>query len=172
MAIVEPVERSRMLKVGSEAEVLGSMIDFYWATLLAKCSGLDEQQLKRRAIEPSSLTLLGLLRHCTVTERYFFEECLEGEALEPLYTSLADPDGDFNDLDSLPAVQVVRRFLDQCERSRVIAAAHSLDDVAYSDVFHSDVSFRFIAVHLVDEYARHCGHADLLREVIDGSVGH
>lgn len=172
MVVIEPVERSRMLKIGSEESVLWSMVDFYRATLLSKCSGLDEEQLKRRAVNPSSLSLLGLLRHCTATERYFFEECLEGGTLAPLYSTIADPDGDFNDLDSLSAAQVVHRFLEQCDRSRVIAAAHSFDDVAYSDVFQSDLSLRFVAVHLVDEYARHCGHADLLREVIDGSVGH
>ncbi len=171
MAIIDNVKRARFRFTGDEPEVVWAMLEFYRQTLLFKCEGLDQAQLRLRPIVPSNLSLLGLLRHLTVVERYWFQECLDGQALDPLYTQ-DDPDGDFNDLDSAPAQEVWRRYQAQCDISRGITAVHSFDEVVACDLFGTPVSLRFIGTHLVDEYARHCGHADLLREVIDGTVGH
>lgn len=89
----------------------------------------------------------------------------------PVYTG-TNPDGDFNDLDSNSVEAAVALYLEMCGLSRAIAPTHSFDEVVYSDAFESDLTYRFITVHLVDEYARHCGHADLFRELIDGAIGH
>lgn len=137
---------------------------------MAKCQGLNEEHLKRRSVPPSTLTLLGLVRHMTENERYWFEECLLSRDLSPMYATDDSHDGEFDDLDSTPAEEVVQRFLAVCDSSRRIVAMHALDEVAPRSVF-GPVSLRFIGMHLVDEYARHCGHADLLRQAIDGAVG-
>jgi uncharacterized damage-inducible protein DinB len=170
MAVVNEVERSEYIGTGGEREIIWVMLDFYRDTLLAKCQGLDEEQLKRRSVPPSTLTLLGLVRHMTENERYWFEECLLGRDLPPMYATDDSHDGEFNDLDSTSAEEVVKRFLAVRDSSRRIVAVHSLDEVAPRSDF-GPVSLRFIGMHLVDEYARHCGHADLLRQAIDGAVG-
>jgi hypothetical protein len=169
MAAIHDVERSERLFTGGEAEILWAMLDFHRSTFLWKCEGLDEDQLRRRSVTPSELSLLDLLSHLTGAERHWFQECLLGSVLEPL--NLVAPDGEVNPLDPTPVEEVLQRFLDTCDTSRRIASEHSLDDVVYSETFEVDVNFRFIAVHMIEEYARHCGHADLLREAIDGAVG-
>jgi hypothetical protein len=96
---------------------------------------------------------------------------LLGHHLEPLYA--ITPDGEIDPLDPTPAEEVVQRFLTACDESRSISSAHSLDEVVPSarTGYGRPASLRFIAVHMIEEYARHCGHADLLRETIDGVVG-
>jgi hypothetical protein len=169
MAAVHDVERRERQFTGAEGEVLWSMLDFHRSTLLWKCEGLDEEQLRRRSVTPSALSLLDLLSHLTGAERYWFQSCLLGRVLEPLYSTTAD--GDVDPLDPTPTDEVVKRFLATCDDSRRITSDRSLDEVVYSEVFQCPVSLRGIAVHMIEEYARHCGHADLLREAIDGAVG-
>jgi len=169
MPLIVGVERSERLFQGDEPEVLWSMLDRLRSTFLLKCEGLDEEELGRRSVTPSELSLFDLLRHLTGAERYWFQQCLLGSVLEPLY--MTTPDGEIDPLDPTTAEDVVKRFLTACDESRRIAAVHSLEEVVPSEVYGRPVSFRFIAVHMIEEYARHCGHADLLRESIDGAVG-
>jgi len=169
MVVINKVDRSEHLCVGSETDVLWSMLDYHRSTLLWKCAGLDEEQLRRRSVTPSALSLFELLQHLTSAERYWFQECLLGSSLEPLYSTT--PEGEIDPLDPTPVEDVVRHFLATCQESRRIVAVHSLDEIVPSQVWGSSVSLRFIAMHMVEEYARHCGHADLLREAIDGAVG-
>jgi hypothetical protein len=169
MSAVNGVKRPEILHVGDETEILANMLDRQRATLLWKCEGLDEDQLRRRSVTPSELSLLDLLRHLTGAERYWFHKCLDGRELTPLYATT--PDGEIDDTDPTPAGQVVQNYLTVCEESRRIAAAHPLDEVVQSAVAGGPVNARYIAWHMVEEYARHCGHADLLRESIDGAVG-
>jgi hypothetical protein len=131
--------------------------------------GLDEDQLWRRSVTPSELSLFDLLRHLTGAERYWFQACLGGRELKPLY--LTTPDGEIDETDPTPPADIMLNFLAACEESRQIAAAHALDDVVDSGVAGCPVTARYVGWHMVEEYARHCGHADLLRESIDGSVG-
>lgn len=147
------------------------MVDFHRATLLMKCEGLEDEDLVRRAVPPSSLSLLGLVRHSTEVEQYWFERVFLGLEVHPPYSSDERRDGDFDELDSEPASDAIAHFLAQCEGSREIARTHQLEDLSVLEREDGRVSLRYIGVHLVDEYARHCGHADLLREVIDGVVG-
>jgi hypothetical protein len=169
MAAIDDVERSEPESVGSEADILWTMLDYYRSTLLKKCEGLDEEQLKRRTVEPSDLNLFDLLRHLTGAERAWFQWELLGRTVEPLY--LLTEDGEYDPRDITPADEVVRHFLAACEESRQISTDLSLDKVVHSNICGRDVNLRYIAVHMIEEYARHCGHADFLREWIDGVVG-
>ncbi len=169
MAVIDERERPDYIFVGGEAEVLSAMLDRLRGTFLMKCEGLDEDQLKRRSVLPSELTLFDLLIHLTGAERHWFQSCLLGITLQPL--SPVTPDGELEEGDQTPAEVVVQRYLAACEESRRAAAAHSLDEVVPSVTYECPVSLRFITVHMIEEYARHCGHADLLRETIDGATG-
>jgi uncharacterized damage-inducible protein DinB len=146
-------------------------LDYQRATLLWKCEGLDGADLARRGVPPSTLSLLGLVRHMTLVEWSWFQRFFSGsDAPEPISTQ-EDVDADFNDLRPGEAKVDLDRFRAQCDVSRgIVAAADSLDALAASTA-RGEISLRWIMIHMIEEYARHNGHADLLRELIDGEVG-
>jgi hypothetical protein len=160
MAAIKDVQRPGYVYVGSETEVLQRMLDLYRATLLWKCEGLEEQELRQRSVTPSELSLFELLRHLTDAERYWFQVCVAGREIA----------GGFEP-GTVPVEDVLAHYLDACAESRQITSAHALDQVTFSAVYGQPVSHRFVLVHMIGEYARHCGHADLLRESIDGATG-
>ena len=151
--------------------MLSVWLDYQRATLLWKCQGLEGAALAHRGVPPSSLTLLGLVRHMALVEWWWFDHIFTGSASpEPISTS-DDRDADFNDIDPGRALADLELFQLQCDVSRVIvAAAESLDTTSVS-AEKPTVSLRWIMIHMIEEYARHNGHADLLREQIDGAVG-
>jgi hypothetical protein len=152
--------------------MLAAWLDFHRATLVWKCSELTPDQLREPAVPPSALTLIGLMRHMTEVERGWFQEVFAGEKLPELYCTEGDPDGDFHGVADFGAAEVLERFRWECDRSRKISAeADSLDVIGANKRRGDDVSLRWILVHMIEEYGRHNGHADLLRERIDGSVG-
>jgi uncharacterized damage-inducible protein DinB len=160
---------------GSERDTLTGFLGWHRGTLELKCSGLDAEALARRAVEPSSLSLLGLVRHMTEVERGWFRRLMAGQDAPPRYYSSEDPDGDFDNVRPDPAMvaeawQAWREeiaFADQ-----FIAAAPGLDLVGKrEDKWRGPMSLRWVLNHMIEEYARHNGHADLLRERIDGAVG-
>lgn len=158
--------------VADERKMLDSWLDFHRATLLSKCEGLDDDQLKARSVPPSSLSLLGLVRHMTEVEKHWFRNVLCDEGLPPLYWSDDNEDGDFDDVDSADVsanFAVFRRELNTCHR--ILAQHRDLDAVGKKQLRGQDVSLRWIYVHMIEEYARHNGHADFLRERIDGVTG-
>ena len=156
--------------VGDERTMLPAWIDYHRATLLRKCELLDGDALACRSVPPSSLSLLGLVRHMTIVEWSWFERVFAGRSTpEPISTD-DDVDADFNDLDPGRAMEDIERFQRQCAISReIVAVTPSMDEVAA--VYKETLSLRWIMVHMIEEYARHNGHADLLRELIDGAVG-
>jgi hypothetical protein len=163
-----------------ERAAVEAWLDFHRATLRMKCAGLTPEQLGLRSVPPSTLSLRGLLRHMTEVERSWFRRALAGEQAPPLYYGPDDEDGDFDavgrDPDHPdPATAVAREldaFVAECENSRALAAGHdSLDDVGAGLRHGQQVSLRWIYLHMIEEYARHNGHADLLRECIDGVTG-
>ena len=164
-------DRQPTRKLGSEREQLDSWLDFYRDTLIAKCAGLSDNQLASRSVAVSDLTLLGLLRHMAAVEWWWFEHNFAALDTPELIDSSTNPDADFNDLGSLPVSSVYEMFVTQVARSREQAADGELDEVARR---HSENPFnlRWIYIHMIEEYARHCGHADFLREAIDGHVGY
>jgi uncharacterized damage-inducible protein DinB len=156
--------------------MLAGWLDFHRATLEMKCAGLGPAQLATRAAEPSTLTLLGLVRHMADVERGWFRRRLGAEDAPPLYYSDADPDGDFDNVDpaTADAATVEAAFATwraECAPAREIAAALPSLDVMVTDRAGRRLSARWVLHHMVEEYARHNGHADLLRERIDGSTG-
>jgi uncharacterized damage-inducible protein DinB len=172
MTSVEHVKRPEVHFNGTEEEVLWSMLEHYRATALDKCADLNDEQLRRQSVPPSSLSMIGIVRHLTDVERYWFQECFLGLDVDSRYSTDEDRDADFHATDSAPTDEVVAAFLSECEASRAVTRSHRLDESAQKLRRGIDVTLRFIGVHLVEEYARHCGHLDLLREAIDGEVDH
>jgi len=161
---------------GDERVMLNAFLDAQRDTLEWKCSGLTPEQLKEAAVPPSGLTLLGLLRHLTEVEYFWLEGILLGEGSHlGLYSGQANPaEGEraWTDLDSHSVEEVIQNWKDACEASRRNAASvPSLDTAAVYPWDNEPVTLRWITVHMIREYARHTGHADLLRERIDGATG-
>jgi hypothetical protein len=155
--------------VNDERAMLESWLEFHRTTLLMKCEGLDDAGLRQRSVPPSSLSLLGLVRHLTDVERNWFRRILIDEGVP----WLANPDGDFDDVDGADVAADIEAFRAELDTCRSIAAQHpNLDAIGAGKRYGVyDVSLRWIYVHMIEEYARHNGHADLLRERIDGVVG-
>jgi hypothetical protein len=157
---------------GPELVQLASWLDFYRATLLEKCDGLSGAQLKERPIVTSRLSLLGIVRHMTFVEQQWFETSFSGRETTAYYKSAADRDLDFNDLDGESVENVVALFERTLEVSRAVVAEHGLDEVTANPSRGRYVDLRWVLIHMIEEYARHCGHADLIRELIDGVTGY
>ena len=165
------VERIDPPLVAQEREMLDAWLDYHRATLAVKCEGLTDDQLRARAVPPSSLSLLGLVRHMGEVERSWFRRVLGGEQAPPRYYSDENPDGDFDDVAGADVAEAFGYWRDECAYARErVAAAPSLD-VTGTGRRGETYSLRWIMVHMIEEYARHNGHADLLRERIDGTVG-
>lgn len=158
-------------RTADERTTLLTFLEWQRSTLARKCEGLSAEQLRQRAAPPSGLSLLGLVRHLADVERGWFRRTLAAEEVPSLYGSDADPDGDFDNVDSADRDEAFATWLAECERSRQIAATRGLDDEGRQRSGRA-VSLRWILVHMIEEYSRHNGHADLLRERIDGATGY
>ena len=165
--------RSAIPPASGELGVLSEYLDRYRMTFEMKCEGLDAEQMARRSVPPSTLSLLGLLRHLAKVEHSWFRRVLEGQPeLDRLYWSEDDRDLDFNA--AVADDEVVAEAWESWRREvahgrQVLAAATDLG--AQVEVHGEPAEIRDIVVHMVEEYARHVGHADLLRECIDGRTG-
>ncbi|MER8006285.1 DinB family protein [Streptomyces sp. NPDC094149] len=157
---------------GDERPMLDSWLDFHRATLELKCKGLDDAQVRAAAAEPSVLTLLGLVQHMSEVERNWFQRTVAGLDVPPVY-------GEGNEsgygLDSARGLQealdVWRR---EIARGRELCAGRPLEQagrLADGPMAGVEVSLRWVLIHMIEEYARHNGHADILRERIDGVTG-
>lgn len=164
-------DRSDPPRVGTEAEVLTAYLDWHRRTLEAKCEGLTPEQLSARAVTASSLSLHGLVRHLAGVERWWLRIQFAGEDLPLLYYSDDDPDQDFDDLDGDPAEAFATWRAEAGRAREIVAAADSLDETGTESRSGEPVQLRSVLVKLIAEYARHNGHADLLRESIDGATG-
>ena len=165
------VTRQNTPYVAGERQMLEAWLDFHRQTLLAKCSGLTAGQLRQRAAPPSTLSLLGLVRHMAEVERGWFRRSVAGEDAGFLYSSEADPDGEFDHIDTADAEQDFATYLREIDLARQAAAGRELDETFFHPRRRARLSVRWVYVHMLEEYARHNGHADLLRERIDGATG-
>jgi uncharacterized damage-inducible protein DinB len=156
--------------VAGERAMLESWLEYHRATLAWKCEGLDDAQLRERAVPPSPLSLLGLVRHMADVERSWFRRVLGGENVPGIYWTDDDPDGDFDNVDAADVQEAFATWRAECEHARRNAAAAGSLDVTGQRRGEA-VTLRWILVHMIEEYARHNGHADFLRERIDGAVG-
>jgi hypothetical protein len=154
-----------------EREMLRGWLDFHRATLVRKLHGLTPEQLALRPAPPSDMSLLGLLRHHAEGERWMFGCLFLGEPDVPYFGR--EDFGDFTGADQSMVDASWDTWQVACERSRAIEAAAQLDDLsAEAGPWHDEpVSMRWLLMHMIEEYARHNGHADLLRERIDGNTG-
>jgi uncharacterized damage-inducible protein DinB len=144
----------------------------YRVTLEMKCADLDAEQLARQSVPPSNMSLLGLVRHLAQVEHTWFQRVLQGNDLPRLYWSATDRDNDWNGAVADPAV--VDEAWSTWRREVAAADEWLAGDVSMdAEVQHhgEPVAVRDVLVHLVEEYARHMGHADLIRECIDGRTG-
>jgi uncharacterized damage-inducible protein DinB len=159
--------------IAGEREQLDAWLDFHRDTLLQKCSGLTAEQLKLRPVEPSGLSLLGLVRHMTDVERWWFRVHATNQDMTFRYFTMDNLSGDFDDLDTHDAPAVLAAFEEEAALSRAAMRGKSLDEVVPSHGHHPEQvrDLRWIYLHMIEEYARHNGHADLLRERIDGTTG-
>jgi hypothetical protein len=163
------ITRTRPLRADERGSLEG-WLAFHRQTLLLKCAGLTAAQLKTRSIEPSSLSLLGLVRHMAEVERWWFRRCFAGEQIGDLFCSEQRPDGDFDDVDDADAETDLLAFDREVKLADQAAAGRALDETFVSGLGH-ELDLRWIYLHMIEEYARHNGHADLLRERIDGVTG-
>jgi uncharacterized damage-inducible protein DinB len=152
--------------------MLNTWLEFHRATLIWKCTGLTDEQLRLRSVPPSSLSLLGLVRHMTEVERAWFQRVFLGTDSPHIYSAEPGQDGDFDDVDTADVASDLARFAEECQNARIAeASAESLDVTGVNRRDGELVSLRWILVHMIEEYARHNGHADLIRECIDGATG-
>jgi len=157
--------------LGGERETVRAFLDFHRATLAMKCRGLSDEELRQRSMPPSTLTLLGLVRHMAEVERTWFRRVINGEDI-PLRWSA---EGDYQvayDASASTRAEAFGAWQEEVEHARRIErAAESLDVAGYQARWDEKVSLRLVMLHMIHEYARHNGHADFLREGIDGEVG-
>lgn len=156
----------------TEREYLDNLLGYERETLLMKCAGLDAAGLRARSVAPSTLSLLGLIRHSALCERWWFRQQLNGEDLPWLYITDDNQDGEFDDVDTADAEADFATYAEEVAAADAILARHDLDDTFYSEQRKTDLSVRWVYLHMIDEYARHCGHADLLRQAVDGATGY
>jgi hypothetical protein len=157
---------------GDERTGLIAWLEYHRATLALKCDGLTDDQLRLRAVPPSNLSLLGLVRHMADVEHNWFSFWFAGELPNPRFSDEQNPDGDFDDVDGAEVGEAFDYWREQCAYARgIVAGAESLDAVGKDQKVGAGISLRWTVVHMIEEYARHNGHADLLREQIDGTTG-
>jgi Protein of unknown function (DUF664) len=152
-----------------EKETLVGFLDFQRATLRWKCEGLTPEQLGTTAVAPSSMTLHGLIRHLTENELGWFVGTFTDEPVVNAYTSPERPEGDWIDADAQHYYADLRRYDEAVERARAVIADLDPDHVGEDE--GQRFTLRWVLAHMIEEYARHNGHADLIRERLDGSTG-
>lgn len=156
---------------GTERETLRAYLDFHRATLALKCEGLTDEELRRPASPPSTLSLLGLVRHMAEVERQWFRRTIGGAVVPHLWSE----DHDFQaayDASRSTRAEAFAAWEAEVEHSRAVeAAAASLEVTVHVTKWKADASLRLVMLHMIHEYARHNGHADFLREAVDGTVG-
>ncbi|WP_040796167.1 DinB family protein [Nocardia higoensis] len=165
------IDRNAAPTVASEREILQGWLDRHRATLLWKCTGLSVDQLRLRSVPPSELSLLGLVRHMSEVERGWFRIAAAGMPLDYLYCAEDDPGGDFDHIGDADPQAAFATFLAEVAAADSAVAPLPLDHTFAFPVGGATYSLRWVYVHVIEEYARHNGHADLLRERIDGRTG-
>jgi hypothetical protein len=170
-AAVWPVPRRTVIpRAADELTMLKAYLDYYRETVELKCAGVAAACLSERSSPPSTMSLHGLVRHLAAGERWAFAINFAGLDLPMLYYTDDDPDQDFESLDGDVAEEMVV-WRDECERARrIVEGASGLDDIRA--IGHDgSYTLRWLMLRTIAEYARHAGHADLLREGVDGAVG-
>jgi hypothetical protein len=155
-----------------ERAALADWLRFHRETLLQKCAGLTAEQMAVKSVEPSGLTLLGLVRHMAENERWWFQIRAAGLDRNPIYPDVVDDfDPAFDDLAGADAEADFAMFRVECSAADAAVAQMALDDTIILPKSGRSMDLRWIYLHMIEEYARHNGHADMIRERIDGVTG-
>ena len=167
MSDLHPTLPTSKALADDERSVLLGYLTYHRTVLARKLDGISDEQARTAAIAPSRLTLLGLVRHMTDVERWWFRRVVVAEGVPPIFSDDEEWDvpGDATVADALAA------FWDEIAAIDRRLATADMDDVSTGDPEGGRHTLRRTIVHMIEEYARHCGHADLLREVIDGTTG-
>jgi uncharacterized protein DUF664 len=164
-------DRPRIPRVADERAALTAYLEYYRATVEMKCRGLTPEQARTRSMPPSTMSLHGLVRHLAGVERWWFQQNFERRDVPFLFFTEDQPDLDFDPPADADFTEDLATWRAECAVSREIVAAHDLDDTARPLDWHEDVDLRWLVLRMITEYAQHCGHADLLREGVDGRTG-
>ncbi|MFC9682006.1 DinB family protein [Streptomyces sp. NPDC056948] len=167
------IERTEPATDAAERAMLEGWLDYHRQTLAWKCEGLSDEQLRTASVEPSELSLMGLVRHMAEVERGWFRKVLTNEDAPPIYFSDEDRDGEFHLTEADTYQEAYATWQAEIETARHNAARFALDDLSEGKHRRTGEQFnlRWIYTHMIEEYARHNGHADLIRERLDGSTG-
>jgi uncharacterized damage-inducible protein DinB len=165
--------RDTGVELSDERSTLMEYLRVYRLTLEMKCAGLDAEQMARRSVPPSTMSLLGLVRHMAEVERSWFRRTMAGEDAPRLYRTADDHDADWKGAAADPEAVSAAWQAWRDEVSFADGFVSAADDLAVRGTMREGgtIALREVLVHMIEEYARHCGHADLLRECIDGRVG-
>jgi uncharacterized damage-inducible protein DinB len=163
------VDYDEIPRTGDERSTLLAFLEWQRATLARKCAGLKPDQLRIRSAEPSTMSLLGLVRHMADVERGWFRRTLAGEDVQYRYSTDDDLDGEFDNVDSADVDEAFAAWREECARADEIISRRALDATGHQRT-GTEVSMRWVLNHMIEEYSRHNGHADLLRERIDGAT--
>jgi uncharacterized damage-inducible protein DinB len=157
---------------GDELTTLTGFLEDQRKVLAWKCQGLSDAQLKEAAAPPSNLTLLGLVRHMAEVERGWFRENLAAEPVGDIWCSESRPEADFEEVAEADVAEALSVWEDECRTARsILKNLESLDVTFTTQRSKTVMSARWMVNHMIEEYSRHNGHADLLRERIDGKTG-
>ena len=164
-------DRPPIPRVAAEREALAAYLDHYRATVEMKVRGLTPEQARARSMPPSTMSLHGLVRHLAGVERWWFQQNFERRDVPFLFFTADNPDLDFEPPPDADLAADLAAWRAECQVSREIVAAHDLDDTARPLDWDEVVDLRWLVLRMIGEYAQHCGHADLLREGVDGATG-
>ncbi|MFD4606177.1 DinB family protein [Streptomyces sp. NPDC058464] len=156
---------------GSERDMLRAFLDYHRATLAMKCEGLTDEELRRQSMPPSTLSLLGLVRHMAEVERAWFRRVFEDKDAPMVWSDEIDFQAAYDASESTRAEAFAAWEAEVAASRRIERAAGSLDQAGYQPRWEEEVSLRMVMLHVLLEYGRHNGHADFLREGVDGTVG-
>ncbi|MEU1161265.1 DinB family protein [Streptomyces sp. NPDC090075] len=156
---------------GSERDMLRAFLDYHRDTLAMKCAGLTDEELRQRSMPPSTLSLLGLVRHLAEVERTWFRRVFEDHDIPLVWSDEMDFQAAYDASASTRAEAFAAWEAEVAESRRIEREAASLDRAGYQPRWEEEVSLRMVMLHVLLEYGRHNGHADLLREGVDGTVG-
>ncbi|WP_370154756.1 DinB family protein [Streptacidiphilus sp. EB129] len=165
------MERISPRPIAGEREMLREALDFHRATLAMKCDGLSDEDLRRQSSPPSTLSLLGLVRHMAEVERAWFRRTVNGEDIALVWSDAGDFQVAYDASTSTRAEAFAAWEAEVDQARRIEREADSLDLTVYAARWETDITLRTVMLHMIHEYARHNGHADFLREAIDGTTG-
>ena len=154
-----------------EREMLRAYLDFHRDTLAVKCAGLSDDELRRPSVPPSALSLLGLVRHMAEVERAWFRRVIDGQDVPLVWSDRFDFQEAYDASSAAPEEAFAAWQAEVAIARDIEAAAPSLDVTGVDRRSGDEYSLRRVLLHLIQEYARHNGHADLIRERIDGVTG-